>query len=1259
MAGRTPWTRLFVAGLVLGTLGLFAAGARAGDPDAEKLLRGAQDTLAQKNYPLAVNKFREVLARYPKTASAAPARFWLAVCLIDGHDKNYAEAATLLAAVGAGAKEIDPARLAYYQGAACRGLGYNATALAAADVKNATKHQAEARLQFGKALEFFTAAFKAFDGRAGKWPVDAKELPADAEWAAQAACDVAEMQLRLGEYPAAMKTATVFLAGGKYLQSRHGNFGRYEYGFAAFMVKDLAAAEKTLSMLAPFTDPRCGNHARYLLARLFHLNDERPEATFHYDGVINDFLREKKEAQDLLKKPDVLAKDPLLKIRVDNLVKDPPPDHVVRAIFHSAVLLQESGRFAEARDRFQLFVKAPANYPLTLEALIRLGICQVQLKDGQAALNTLGPLVDRDKNLSDQVYLWMARAAVLLVPETGPKAAHDKAVARALDLFQKAEAALQGQNSSDPDHKQRHGELLVEFADALLQFNQPQLAVRVCGDLAQKNLLPASRQEEIGHRLATALHLAGDYDTSDVECERFLKNYPESLHAPAVLFRYAENSYFRTLAAENDPGQHDKVKPLRAETIRRFQKLIDAHPHFPRTQNARFAIGQIHYRDSDFAKAQAMFEAIPSSDRTGDLAMVSYLLADCLLRQAPAGVPEDALAAGKLEALLKSSAELLDAFISAQPAGPQTPQALMRLGQALQRLASLQAQPAERNKLYNEARAAFEKVLQPKFAKHPLQAQALLERARCRVGYAGDLNKSIQELRQFLVEPLKQTSAAPLAVAQLSVWLRMQNKHAEAATLVAAFAIDYKKRKGHDPALAGLLAYHQGLCLRDAGQLAAAQNAFAEAGKLIPDQPEGLDAALRWAQCRKEQTNPLLDQARNLLTSANPNDKTQGQQLLKQALGMRQEAAAHLEKQIERLKDKQPVPEALAKILFEAAWLYRDLGDQEVNAARTKVLEAWQQKLGAKAAKVTPPDVALADVPLQPSETKARSRYQMLIELFPDAPLAHDARLELAEQLAQRNEHDEAIKVLVDALDREPPPEMTEKVRFLLGVCHAAKGNTKAALAQFDIVGQVPKSHLAAQAKYRAGERLMQTKQYAEAIKRFAIFRDVPQFQELIGLSDRAVLRIGHAYVYLKQWEQARQAFDYLTKRYGGSKWAHEARFGLGWANEQLQQYEPAAVAYNQAAANGGITEVGAKAQIRLGVCRMAQKRYKEAADAFLAVPGKYGYDEWNAVALLEAAEAYVNLKQVDQARTVLQRLINEYPESPAAQTAKQRLSKL
>jgi len=486
----------------------------------------------------------------------------------------------------------------------------------------------------------------------------------------------------------------------------------------------------------------------------------------------------------------------------------------------------------------------PANYPLSLEALIRLGISQVQLKEGQAALNTLTPLVDRDKTVADQVYLWLARAATQVIPEPGQKAAYDKAVARAGDYYRQAAAKLEAQSGTDSTGKQRLGELLLEFVDMLLQVDQSALAGKVCVEINQKNLLPA-KQEEVAQRLATALHLAGDYNGSDAVCSQFFTNYPQSALLPAVLFRFAENSYFRTLAAEKDPKLVGQLNALRTETIQRYQKLIDGYPLFPRAQNARFAIGQLLYSQGDFAKAQAAFETIPSSDRAGELAIVGFLLADCMLRQVPAGVPEDALAAGKLEASLKSSVEMLDAFAAAQPNGPQTAEALMRLGQTLQRLASLQAQLPERNRLYTEARTAFEKLLQPQFARNPLQAQALLERARCRVGYGGDMIKSMAELRQFLVEPLKQTAAAPLAVVQLATWLRTQNKHGEAVAMLFAFNVDYAKRKGASPAMLGLLAYHKGLAMRDAGQLVPAHNAFAEAVKLIPDQAEGLDAALR------------------------------------------------------------------------------------------------------------------------------------------------------------------------------------------------------------------------------------------------------------------------------------------------------------------------------------------------------------------------------------------------------------------------------
>ena len=76
-------------------LSLWAAGAavRADAPqdaEADKLLKSAQDAYAKKDFPTATSRFRDVTTRYPKTASAPAATFGLAVCLIEGHDKNNA-----------------------------------------------------------------------------------------------------------------------------------------------------------------------------------------------------------------------------------------------------------------------------------------------------------------------------------------------------------------------------------------------------------------------------------------------------------------------------------------------------------------------------------------------------------------------------------------------------------------------------------------------------------------------------------------------------------------------------------------------------------------------------------------------------------------------------------------------------------------------------------------------------------------------------------------------------------------------------------------------------------------------------------------------------------------------------------------------------------------------------------------------------------------------------------------------------------------
>src|SRR5262249_15447537 len=189
---------------------------------------------------------------------------------------------------------------------------------------------------------------------------------------------------------------------------------------------------------------------------------------------------------------------------------------------------------------------------------------------------------------------------------------------------------------------------------------------------------------------------------------------------------------------------------------------------------------------------------------------------------------------------------------------------------------------------------------------------------------------------------------------------------------------------------------------------------------------------------------------------------------------------------------KKPPVEARARMMYEIAWGYRDLAEPEVEAVRAKMVQEMVKKLGPDAAKESPPEVPLSAIPLQPAEKKAREQYHALIEAFPDLPLGVDARFELAELYAERNEHDQAIKVLTDALDKEPPQELSDRIRLRLGAAHAAKGNFKGALAQFDAVAQNLKSPLAGQGHYRAGECLMQQKEWAEAAKRLSVFRDKP-----------------------------------------------------------------------------------------------------------------------------------------------------------------------
>jgi TolA-binding protein len=1254
---REP-TFLRIRGPLLAVVFGLASGlpAFAQNPDAaaEMMLTSARKAFNDKNLPFAATRFREFLQKYGGHKEATSARYGLALALLDGpeKDRNQTEIQQLLTNVIGDKNFADRPYATYYLGHSYRAQGMSLMSAAEhTHPADATQKRAAARALFEQAATTFAQALALLEPMAKD--AGEKELPESFEGVARSRCDAAEMLLRLGKLKEAQKSAEPLVKDPVLSRSRYRDLGRYYFGQAAFLLNDIPTAQKTLTMLAPFAQPEFGTHARYLLARTQHLSDELTDARVNYDSVVADYKKMVEETKILLKQPQRFNNDPAVRDRLEKIVKGPAPDHVARSSFYLGVLIYEAGRFAEAKTRFADFVKQFPDSPLKGEAEIRIGYCQVQGKEYAEALKTLQPIAN-DPKVADQALLWIGKAVAGAAPDPVTKPAeHKQSITQALSFLRQAAARAQALGDNVPDAKTRRGEIMLEIADQQQALGENRPAALTYQALLTDKSLP-DREEEISLRYAQALHLAKDYDASDAACKAFEQKFPKSTLLPASAFTFAENAYFRAMHAEKTLAIAEKVKQLPVlygETIKRTQAVIDKYPEYPKILLARHALGLTYYRLNELDKAVKAWNDIPGPERSGELAIVNLMIADCILRQTPTVVADDALAVGKLEEQVKTAAELLEAFIGANPKDANTPDALLKLGLCHQRLASILAQPPEKLKAIVAARAVYDRLTRD-FGEHPLKPNAYHERAKV-IAMQGDIGGAINDLRRFQRDPYRTAKVAPMATITLATLLRATGNPAEAADLLQKVRDQHEKEMTADPqraAWVSLVKFHQGVALREAGKLAEAKALLQSVVAHTPNRPEAVEAMLRIGQCMKDEGLQKIDQARK--SGKKPEEAAP---IYAEGYKMVQDATTYLEGHSNSTKNLEGMQEVRARMLYEAAWGSRIVADPQVRDARKAAVAEMVKKLGAGAAKLPPPEVPLDKIPLQPAEKHARGLYKSLIDQFGDVPLAVDARLELAELLAQRSEYDAAQSLLSEALDKEPNVDLTEKIRLRLGTIHAAKGNLKGALAQFEAVAANPKSSLHGWAQYRAAEVYLQNKEYGEAVKRLVMFRDNGKYQNIPELTDRALLRLGHAYAHVKAWTESIQVLERMVGQFGGSPWVDEARYGIGWARQQQNDWDGAANWYGQVVGRSA-TELAARSQYQIGVCRMRQKRFKDAANAFMVVPTTYDYPELSAAALLEAAEAYRESDQRDQARRLWERVTREYAGTPFAELAKERL---
>ncbi|HJZ54121.1 MAG TPA: tetratricopeptide repeat protein [Gemmataceae bacterium] len=1188
--------------------------AQTPDQQAEMLLGAARKAYNDGNPQFAAEKFREFLQKFGGHKDANAARYGLGLAILDLPDRNYPQAIEALGPPAGDANFPDRPLAVYYLAVAHRGQGLKELAEGVAKPNEMPQRQQAATGRFTEAAKFFAQARELFE----------KKNPPDGEWAARCRCDTAEMELRTNKLKEARATAEPFAKDAAFAKSKFRPLGLYYHGVACFLLNDIPAAGKSLNQLAPFDQP-FGPHAHYLMGRVHMAQGENPEAAAAFDAVLAVYDKQKKDATELLKQPDRFKNDPWEKARLEALVKGPAPDYVAGSAFYGACLNYETGRFGEALPKFQAFARDYAASPLKDDALLRAGFCFVQTKQYDEAVKTLQPLTNVPR-LADQAFYWIGKAQMGQAAAADPNNpnARNQIIGNAINSFKTAaDRANQLAGQGDPDAKSRRAEILLDLADAHQAAKQAREAAQVYEAVWNEKLLP-NRQEEILLRLIDAYHLAGDLAASEARVTEFKQKFPNSPLLPAALFRSAENAYARgrLLIQQNKPGE---AKLAFAEAGKKYEEVVAKFPEFDRVSRARFGQALCLVAAEEWEKAAAVLEAIPGPDRNGELYAVPYVLADCHIRTAPAKA-EDALQDNILREKLGAAATLLEGFVAANPKSPEAPDALLKIGYCYKRLGAGLPPGNERNDALNKSRAAYEKLTN-EYKQAPEFGTAVLERARV-LNLQGDKNGAIGTLNGFRNDPLQKSPVAPLAYVTLATLLREQNKAADAVTVLAEGRQKFEGQLTGDPARVewiALLRYHHGVALFEAGKHGEARTAFDQAVQAAAGKPIGAESALRGCQCQAEEVKAKIAGLEKERQKPNlkPDEIAAIEGKVKAAKTELAGVGKLFERRAEEFRAAQPQSEARARMLYDAAWVYRAAGEDPVPV------------------------------------------YTKLIAEFADLSLAVEARLELAEILAEKGKPDDAVKLLKDAIDKEPtdkptPPETTERIRLRLGATLFAKKDFAAAQGQFDAVAANEKSPHRGQAIYRSAECLMAQKKFEEAKNKLVIFRDNGAFHNVPGVSDRAMLRLGHCLLELKQWDAARQAFDALIGRYGNNNpWAADARYGIGFALQNQGRFDDAVGAYAQVTQTVTDERAG-RAQLQIGLCRAAQKRYDEAGKAFAAVYYGYEMPDLKFAALLEHARVLAEQGKNEDAVKLLEKVIKDAPkDSDWTKAATERLGKI
>lgn len=358
---------------------------------------------------------------------------------------------------------------------------------------------------------------------------------------------------------------------------------------------------------------------------------------------------------------------------------------------------------------------------------------------------------------------------------------------------------------------------------------------------------------------------------------------------------------------------------------------------------------------------------------------------------------------------------------------------------------------------------------------------------------------------------------------------------------------------------------------------------------------------------------------------------------------------------------------------------------------------------------------------------KSIATYQNFLKLFPRDDKKSKVLYQCGLSYISINKFKKALDCFAKIQSAKIEPTIREKAIYRTGECYFNLGNLKAAgenfnkllrifpngkakydtlyqlgelayisnrysdaLAAFDTISRTG-NELGSQATFRAGEVLMKSGNYEDAIIRFSNYlKNYPGGK----LKEDAIFKTGLCYVELKDQGQALAAFSQLKDAKGYFR--QEARYQIGEIARKLGNYTLAIQQYKAILSEEPKHPLASRSRRAVGICLYKLNDYKSACEVFkkllkdypktdaaipesqlwlgkslikygkiedgilevLKVPVLFPKSNFSAEAYAEAARAYAQLGKSGKSRKMWKEVLKSKPDSKLKKEAKEAINK-